>query len=740
MLQIYPSVNVKDVPYGGGKQTADYTLFPDTDDPHQYYVLPNTPTFRTTKGEPDFNLTWYYGSGQPTGGFCSFTVCLPFDNTLEFKEKVAQEITKDIPTIDAAKKKLELCRAAAAPTVDAALVARLKKELGIADSVNVKTAIQFDAKKEYDQFLPEVSEIKLSAIPYRSGSVRVAAFPDEKNYQSFIDAGVNNKTGVGETVKGTGVPSVFVVTPSGLNQNAAVISFSLTGLGVNIFWHGLGGPPFSDVPASELPKEYKPAEGGVSAIAVYYDVTFDGMLPSASATVTFKASAVAQLVRKETTQRGAWGQTYTANRVVGKDYVDAVKNSTVLKLPSPEGDKDGKISEMLQAWAKQQLESMVRAQLPDIKLADLKEGDAEKLSRLHDETRSYTLQQGVTVPKQPQAQLRKLPDLVPNPNDLPKYFQKINLNQEPFINVEVGVNQPDLDVLKALKVSSFVVTAISYDGYPLRNKRVPGTEVNTIEFVVPKSGSPAAIEPINLVGRFDKDRALQGALKYGYMVTYGDGTPALTVRDVTLDPRDRRFDLASADLGVLVAKLSGESLPWGILKDAKIEFEYESWKTTETLTETKQTCTIVKPIGRQISGKYRHRLTLNFVSGKPNVGEWKEETPDRNETVSLISPFDDGNFVKTFELDAEVTQKAQLRVQYTIPQEGQPERTFEKLITIPAPAPASTSLTLPKAERPTFKVVRARVGAKDLTSQDEWMSEHVESTITVFNDKLDFGI
>ena len=91
------------------------------------------------------------------------------------------------------------------------------------------------------------------------------------------------KAGASSSGIESAMSSIIAMKPAAL----IVIGLNLSDLGTNLFWHGLGGWKLD---SNDLkPAEYDVTRGSSSVISVVYEVTFDGLLPEASATVSSAA-------------------------------------------------------------------------------------------------------------------------------------------------------------------------------------------------------------------------------------------------------------------------------------------------------------------------------------------------------------------------------------------------------------------------------------------------------------------
>ncbi|KAA0998452.1 hypothetical protein FVF58_44565 [Paraburkholderia panacisoli] len=675
------------------------------------------PTYLSDKGTPSFNLTWYFGSGVKAGGICTMTVALPMPDTdnPQVKSKFVDAIRGDTSTSTIAKTTLALCKAMDAN--DATKVASLKAELGFNDEAAAKRKATWDGSDQWEQFLPD-SNIKIAPILYTSGKVVVQAFANKEAYD-------------GHTPTFTGA---FETTPSQFNSNAAVITFNLSDLGANLFWHGLGGWAF-DQPTK--PEAYDVAAGASSVLTVVYTVTFDGLLPEARATVSLKHEVLAKLNIEEQVKTGAWGRTYRQEVVRGKEFNDAINSATEIVLPAVASPNDKKnVQELLTDWAAKQLEVMTQAQLPSVSLADLRIEDVRQIKTVQEQARTYKLTQAVTLPKSPQAQLSKINALV-DEKTVRNVFQLINLNDVPHIKVDLTVRPPNIDYMKTRQIDRFVVTQLTFAGQKLLNK--DAKEVASIEYLMSKDQPNSEI--LNGVfGRDTKDKTIQ----YSYLVSYNDGTPPFRVSAAS-QTDNNYLDLGGVDIGVLSVSLDATGLPWDVISSAKVDLRYADWEKSIALKKDSAPVLITKPFGQTMSQPLSYKVTLTLTAGMPIVGEVVEVMPKHGHAeITLQNPL--GNMIDpiTFTLEAGVT-KAQLRVEYTLRSSGTPDRIFNQLVQLDSSKDSGKFVwNVPRQSNrpPAMRVTKARVtsaaGVKDLTdlSQGALDPLDTQASITVLADGL----
>lgn len=716
MLKISPAVTVNNVPGDFQNTMNSFTLFPDSEDKDTFYALAEQPTFLAdARGNPSFSLLWYYGTRVQAGGICTMTVSLPLPNVDDpkIRTRILEAIRGDTSVSAIAKKTQALCEAQARG--DTATAAALKKELGLDDAAATRLQKTWDKARDWDQFLPEGGSLKIRPIECKSGRVVVQAFANDDAYK-------NQKPEF--TGECTTTPSLF-------NRNAAVVTYNLSDLGANLFWQGLGGWPLAE---GKRPPTYDPKTGGNSSvISVTYQITFDGMLPDATATVTLSREVLAKLDIEKEVKTGAWGRKYTKDVVRGKAYDDAINSATQIVLPYTNEKDAGAVRTLLTDWAAAQLTSMTAAQFPGVSLADLDINGARKISSAQTQSRTYKLSQAVLVPKNPQAQLPRLDGLPEAVNKT--LFRAVDLNEVPYVNVDVIVQPPPLAFLKARQVERFVVTQVSYAGQKLVGE--DNREVGSIEY--PTGAAQAASQ--KLKGTFSRDQAGKGA-QYGYLVAYADGTPPMTVPVIT-EP-GLNINLGGVDIGVLSVSLDSIDLPWDVVSSARVDLQYGDWEKTVALTNDGKQMLVTKPFGKAMDRQLRYRITLNLTGGSPVAGEYME-VPLRNgqAEITLRNPL--GNMIDplTFELGNGVT-KAELRVEYTFRSSG-PERVFAQRIALDAGQGGGRVVwKVPRqSDAPgALRVTKARVttasGTKDLADLSQGKLDPLESqsSITVLPDGL----
>lgn len=692
MLKLSPAIAVQGIPYAFG-QTMDYTFFPDSEEKDTYYALAEKPAYQAVDGKPAFNLTWYFGDNQEAGGICTFTAALPMPNMSDTKvqDAVSAALNSNETVVKIAQTTFALCQAVDAKNADE--VAKLKASLGFDDAAVNRSKASFDRSRDYKQFLPRISERSIKPVPFRSGKVTVQAFTNLDAYQK---GSPSYSTGSVQT------------TPSLMNSNAAVVTFNLQDLGANLFWHGLGGPPFDQ--SSRKPPEYNP-DKGVSVISVTYNVEFDGLLPEAKATVTLSKDVIAKLKVEDKEWRDSWGRTHHEEVERGKEYNETVNSATDIVLPAVASKEDGDVvRKLLTDWAGKQLEDMAKSQLPDVKLDALNIDNVRTLEAKSGQSRTYTLTQATTIPRNPQGPLQKISALA-GKEPLTTFFQLIDLNDKPFFKVDVTVNPPNLAYLKARAIDRLAITDLSYVKTQLFGTSGP---VTTMTY---KPGADGNVDDVKLKGMFDvRIPSDQRVLSYNYLVSYTDGTRSLQVKGLKLSGTNY-LDLSSVDLGVLSVSLSGIDLPWDIVDSATVDVKYGDWHKKVALQKDAPAF-IAKPFGRPIAGPIQYKVTLNPISGDPVEGEWMQVTPDRgNADISLQNPL--GNMVRTLKFAlVDGATAATLRVEYTFKSQDA-DRVFEQLIELDSSAtsraPFKWRVPALSGHASSFRVVTAIVNDNEMT-------------------------
>ena len=571
-------------------------------------------------------------------------------------------------------------------------IAKLKAALGFDDAAATRSKARFDSKKDWQQFLPQIDKKSIKSVPFKTGKVTVQAFANADAYQ-----------------KGTAAYSTGSVqtTPSLVNSNAAVVTFNLQDVGANLFWHGLGGPKFDQ--SARTPPANDPGKGGVSVIAVTYNVEFDGLLPAAKATVTLSKDVIAKLKVEDVHWRDSWGRNHHGQVVRGKEYDETVNSATDIVLPAVATKEDGDaVRKLLTDWAGKQLEDMAKAQLPEVKLDALSIDDVRTLETKSGQSRTYALTQAVTLPKNPQGQLQKI-SAVAGAAPLGNFFQLIDLNDKPYFNVGVTINPPNLAYLKARSIERFAITDLSYVKTQLFGAGGPVTSM------VYRPAADKNPDDLNLKGTFDvRIPEDQRVLAYNYLVSYTDGTPPLQVKGLKLNGTNY-LDLGGVDLGVLGVSLNGIDLPWDIIDSATVDLKYGDWHKKVALQKDTPAF-IAKPLGKSISEQLQYKVTLNPISGDPVEGEWVKTTPILgNADITLQSPL--GNTVRTIKFALVGATAATLRVEYTFKSQDA-DRVFEQLIdldaTATARAPFKWRVPALSGHPSSFRVITAIVDDNEL--------------------------
>lgn len=653
MLKISPAITVKGVKRRIPNSDCltdpnNYILFPDSENRNIYYAMAEEPRLWTgPDGQLKFNMTRFFGGSIDAGGICTMTVALPMPDMAEpaVKARMVEAITTDAVTVDRAKKLMALCQAMTDNETEAAQA--LRKSLGLSDGDASALLADWQRDATYGQFIADDKALQIKPVPYRTGAVEVRAFSTTEAFDKEQEPAF---TGVCRT------------TPSNFNDNAAIVTFNLTEVGAQMFWAALGGPQDGGGKDKD--------SGGSSVLSATYTVTFDGLLPDASATVTLSQKKMAELIVGEEKRRGAWGSTRTVEVPRGQSYRDMAANSTEIVLPSADDATKTSVTKLLTDWAGKQIEDMVKTQLPAVDLNALNVDDLRQIERVQDQTRVYHLSQALNIEKRPQALLAQVSKVVPA-DRLGDCFHTIDLNAKPYFDVDLTISPPSAERLKMLEVDRLVVTALTLADHKLRDDA--RKEVSVLEF--PADGDLRSRQLRGTFGKGDE----RAPLKYQYRVLYKDGTPGFAASG---DETGNYFDLSKLDLGVLHAVLNGSALPWGVIDRASIALRQGDWAQDDIdLPPTSPfTTTVNKPLGRPLAGELSYQLTLNLTDGDTFESEW---TPVPGFAgvgqVRLKSPLGTGTATVHVSLDDGV-DKARVRLEIVL--RGPTPRSFEQEIEL----------------------------------------------------------
>ena len=644
------------------------------------------PTFHhDSEGNPNINLIWYWGGdAKLSAGICTMTIALP------------------VPDMDRDDVKKVICKV-------------LRKD--VANPPHIK------------------------AIDFKSGSVVVQAFENDNAYQRTV----TNAEGAAAPKVSTGK---LTTTPSLVNSNAAVVTFNLDELGVQLFWGGLGGPDFQRGQAAPEPGA---AAGGASVISATYNVEFDGLLPGATATVTLNKKVTAKLSVEA--KQPFWGSRY--NQATGSSYDDVVKEAIVIEIPAtnqPEVDKTAKVTvqKLLTDWGAAQLESMVRSQMPAVALEKLDPNTARSIETLKDMSASYKLSQAVSIPKHPQGMLPKVNGLA-TAKDLERFFHTINLTSKPFFDVDFTLAPPSEKSLREKGVARFVITQLTYcDGKLEDDQNKP---ISTLEYVIAATAPASGVDSVvsrKLTGKFDINKTK--SLEYSYLVTYTDDTPPYQSGRFTKNaPLDNinYLALAGVDLGVLSAKLNGSRLPWDVIDSATVSLECGSWKKVVTLLKgaaNNYQVSVTQAFGEAMAGKkLKCQVTLNLPTGDPILGPELEVGLNKQGNATDIA-LDSGRLSNqdvTFELD-DAVKTADFRFEYTLKGGNAGPRLFKTLARL-GPTKKTFTWKIPcwADTASQFKITQKKVVLIDGTTVKDYdLSKYGDfeiaesATITVTAEKL----
>ncbi|WP_431257987.1 hypothetical protein ACQ86G_26015 [Roseateles chitinivorans] len=614
------------------------------------------------------------------------TVALPMPDMGDpaVRARMAEAIVNDGPSVERARQMLALCQAMAGNQAEAAQ--SLRKSLGLGDGDAQALFGRWQREADYGQFLAERDALQIKPVPYRTGAVEVRAFATKEAYDKEQDPAF---TGVCRT------------TPSNFNDNAAIVTFNLTEIGAQLFWSALGGP--SD-------NGDKAKDGGSSVLSATYTVTFDGLLPDASATVTLSQTKMAKLVVEEQKHRGAWGSTHTVAVPRGRSYSEMAKSSIDVVLPSADSGSKETVSKLLTDWAGKQLEDMVKSQLPALDLNALTADGVRQIEQVQDQSRTYHLSQALNIEKRPQALLPRVDAVVPA-DKLGDCFHTIDLNAKPFFDLDLTVSPPSAERLKALGVDRLVVTALTLAGHKLRDDA--RKEVSVLEFT-----AGGDLRSRQLRGTFSKGDE-RAPLKYQYRVVYQDGTPAFAASREDTENRNY-LDLFGVDFGVLHATLRGQDLPWGVIDRASVALRLGDWEQEDIdLAATAPFETTVNvPLGQSSIGDLSYRLTLALTNGDTVEGDWTLVQGWRGTgAVRLASPW--GGVARRVRLSLEDgADRARVRLETTL--RGARPGVFRQEIELDrAAGPRSVDWTVPAGSGGpgALRVVEAEVSVGGKTSR-----------------------
>lgn len=653
MLKISPAITVKNVTRripGSDHLTSvnSYILFPDDGDKNIYYAMAEMPTLWSgPDGLLKFNMTRFFGGSIDAGGICTLTVALPMPDMQDpaVNAQMVEAVTSDAATKERAKQLLALCEAMDGNKPEVAQ--ELRKSLGLSEGDASKLLATWQRDAGVGQFIANGGALQIKPVPYRTGQVEVRAFSNKEAYDNEQDPAF---TGVCRT------------TPSNFNDNAAIVTFNLSEVGAQLFWAALGGPRDSDAKDKD--------SGGSSVLSCTYTVTFDGMLPDASATVTLSQSKMANLIVEQRTEHGAWGSTKTYEVPRGQKYKEMAASSIEIVLPSADSGATGTVSKLLTDWAGKQLEDMVKSQLGPLDLNALSADNLRDIERVQDQTRVYHLSQALSIEKRPQALLQRVDAIVPA-DKLGECFHTIDLNSKPYFDVDLTISPPSAERLKLLEVDRLVVTALTLSNQKLRDDK--RKEVSVLEF--PAGGD---LRSSQLRGTFGKGSE-SAPLKYQYRVIYKDGTPAFATGG---EESGNYFDLSGLDLGVLHAVLSAADLPWGVIDRASVALRQGDWLQEDIdLSSTSPfEVTVNKALGRPAAGELAYRLTLELTDGDTLETGWTPvESWSGTGRVRLKSPLGTGRTTVRVSLDDGV-DKARVRLESVL--RGAKGRSFEQEIEL----------------------------------------------------------
>ena len=595
MLSLYVRKSIE-VQGDDGKK-RNYTVFADSENTKNFYAIPEAPEFAVDENtkKPKFSLIWYYGSNQEyRGGVCAFTVALPMPQGPNEIKQIGAALTNDTSVIARAHDIYDMV--VAMTKGDNTTAKALQQLLGFDDKQAKQYKSLYKEDQTYVQFLPS-SDINLQPVPVTGGTVTVRGFGGQDAFQQWQKGDESAASFTGS----------YQTTPSLLGNNQAVVSFDLTSLGVNLFWHAFGGPSLQDKSVDD----YKPV---ASVVAVTYEINFEGMLPPAKVTVTLKAEEAAKLITQQVTSKDTWGHETTRTEVIGRSFTKDVKSMIDVEIPSTsylaqhEADKKKQEEQYgidLEQWGSNQLAEMVKDQLPDVSWDDLQNGKLEE-NVLHNETRTFQMSKAIAFNVNPQGQLPTISSLLPDNTSLEDYFQTVNLDEKPYYDVQVTIQPPaNLD---QYKVASVAVSP-TFGGKTLYKTDGSGDSVNTIVF---NSNNK---EAVTLRGTFDvNDSQQKKEFDYSYTVNYTTATAPYQVKG--MQENDYNLSLTNPPvLGVVYNDLKGTQILWDIFSRGTLKVKYGDINQEYILNKDNYDAKLALTIGKDVTPTIKYQLELAFASG-----------------------------------------------------------------------------------------------------------------------------
>lgn len=445
-----PKKDLKNPEKFPGVDNYECICYGDTDDKNTFYVMPQTVIYDTSGGKPVFTFYNYRGvpGSENTGGFAMFSVLLPQPDE-DMKTIVKQSLCEGLKAKLEAKSKL-ICNMVKA--YNAWQKDKENKELKKNyDDLKVKTGLNdADATsyiKDYKeaggdmQFVtaltPEnTSQIKLMAVNTTPSDVTITVEDNKKFYRNY--------------------PAN--VKPSGMGDNKAIFSISLSEAGAQLFKQALAGTVDNAAP-----------------VKIQYAFTATASLPAADVTVEIKSEQFKSV--SKTIDRNIWGRD---NKVsIQQQYIEkeAVKvDIKTFATASEMGMKDdeyNKWKQQLTDWGTQQLQQVLAQQTGLDMTRDLMQ-DAQgyynfeqSIQNVKDFKRQYKSNTVVQFSVFPQTQLPSIASIV-GKDKLPEYFKEYDLN-DPFYQTI----QPE-----------FIVTTNFFRDYKIDNLMVNVTYGNNNDTIV----------------------------------------------------------------------------------------------------------------------------------------------------------------------------------------------------------------------------------------------------------------
>ncbi|MBD2485529.1 hypothetical protein [Planktothrix sp. FACHB-1365] len=597
-----------------------YQCYGDNEDPNQFYVIPATPTYkRTEDGKAlDFTVTKYDpGPGKEGGGFCTFTVVLPFPNTQE-QDQIKQLLSKELnPQLEQrAKNIVEMLEAYKKQPQGEWKT--FSKELGYTDQQVDALAKTYQPAQGWQQFIP--TNVKLNAVPFTQTKTELLL--KDSNSRLIL-------------------PNPIPPKPSGFGDNNTIFNLELTENG-----------------ATFLEKALKEGEGG-SIAGVRYEMSFEAVLPPAEVTVFYKSSEVASFAR--TIDRNVWGQA-TEEKIkkeLEQKQTYGVKVGPVLGQGwTPE--QKNKLEQELRDWGNKQLTNILKNQTEGLDISNLgqhfqKNPDkvSEVLSKTVDINITYSESRSVEHTIVPQLQLPTISNILKadglSGNELQKaldnYFKAYNLVDDFYRDktLQIVVNG-DFDKLKI----SYVRVDLEYLGCKTsdRNKTVLFEAKGKPE--PSPNGGENKKNPVMWSYGIENGQPVQ-TCSYTYEIGYANGKTFKTPQAQKIDGSVLNINIQ--DIGIARANIKGDNIDWQLVDRAQVTYKFEPdglspIEKKVTLTQAKPNADeFVEPllVAKPVPVKYNTEFVLKdgsrFVYAPGSQKEKVDWATDYKTDIYIEPPF-----------------------------------------------------------------------------------------------------